>query len=152
MSGFPYTIEQVVPHQRPMILLDEIIDCGSDRLEALVTIRPTLPFFGPKGVPVHVAIEFMAQACGAFVGVEGLRSERPPRIGLLLGTRDFSAPRKWLRDGERLRVTVNVIFREDEMGMFDCQVFDEEKGDTLASARLTVYQPPEGSEFEAVDG
>lgn len=152
MAGLPYTIEQVLPHARPMILLDEVIDWKPDRLVAAVTIRPTQPFFGSNVMPSHVAIEFMAQSCGAFIGVEALEEGRTPRIGLLLGTRNFNARQQWFHDGERLRVTVEVVFRENEMAIFDCCVANAANDDVLASAKLTVYQPSAGENFEAFNG
>ena len=152
MGKVSYSIEQVLPHARPMILLDNVTGWAPDTLTASVTIHRTQPFFGSGGVPTHVAVEYMAQACGAFAGIESLQLGRVPRVGLLLGTRNFSARRKWFRDGDQLRVTVKVVFRENEMGVFDCIVADQRNGDTLATARLTVYQPSEEAEHGKSDG
>ncbi len=135
-----------------MILLEEVLDCTPESLAASVTIHSAQPFLAADGVPSHVAIEYMAQACGAFVGIEALRAGQTPRIGLLLGTRNFSARRKWLGRGSRLRVTVKVVYRENDMGVFDCRVTEGGQDDTLASARLTVYQPSEGSNIEGING
>jgi predicted hotdog family 3-hydroxylacyl-ACP dehydratase len=150
MSGFPYTMEQVLPHDRPMILLDEVLACDGEALNAAVTIHRDRPFFRAEGMPAHVAIEYMAQACGAFVGVEALRAGRRPRVGLLLGTRNFAAARRWFHDGERLLVRVEVVYRTEEMGVFDCWVAGDGGAETLALARLTVYQPSSESDLEAV--
>jgi predicted hotdog family 3-hydroxylacyl-ACP dehydratase len=147
-----YTIEEAVPHAHPMILLDRLIDCTVEELRAGVKINPSVPFFRPGGVPAHIAIEYMAQACGAYVGVEALAAGRTPRIGLLLGTRNFVAQQKWFPDGSELTVIVENVYREDEMGVFDCRVANAINDDTLASARLTVYQPSEESGFESIDG
>ena len=150
MSGFPYAIGQALPHERPMILLDEVLACDGDALDAAVTIHPDRPFFRAEGMPAHVAIEYMAQACGAFIGVEALRAGGRPRVGLLLGTRNFTAVRRWFRDGERLLVRVEVVYRTEEMGVFDCRVAGDDGAETLASARLTVYQPASESDLETV--
>lgn len=146
MSGFPYTIEQILPHAPPMILIDEVLTCEGNSLDAAVTIHPDRPFFRATGMPAHVAIEYMAQACGAFVGIEAVRAGRHPQIGLLLGTRNFTAARRWFRIGERLRVRVKLVYRTDGMGVFECLV-EGPAGETLASATLTVYQPSDGSEL-----
>ena len=152
MAGISFPIAQVLPHARPMILLDEVIDWSPEHLTAEIKIHPAQPFFGSDGIPAHVAVEYMAQACAAFVGVEALKLGRTPRVGLLLGTRNFSACQKWFRDGDRLRVTTEVVYRENEMGVFDCRVANTANDDTLASARLTVYQPSEESNIGDFDG
>jgi predicted hotdog family 3-hydroxylacyl-ACP dehydratase len=152
MADASYTVEQALPHARPMILLDELIDWSAERLTAGVVIHPAQPFFGCDGVPTHVAVEYMAQACGAYAGIEALKSGRMPRVGLFLGTRNFAATQPWFRDGDQLRVTATVVYREDDMGVFDCLVAEATVNNILASARLTVYQPPDGSTIGGFDG
>ena len=152
MGDVSYTIERVLPHARPMILLDEVIGWTPQSLTAAVTIRKGQLFFRAEGIPAHIAIEYMAQACGAFAGIEALQSGQAPRIGLLLGTRNFSADRKWFREGERLRIVVDVVYREDAMGVFDCLVENDVNDDRLASARLTVYQPVDASDIGSMNG
>ena len=135
-----------------MILLDRVIDWTPNNLTAEVLINRKVPFFTNDGVPVHVAIEYMAQACGAFVGVEALQHGRAPRLGLLLGTRNFCGYQPWFCEGDRLRVTVEVVYRDDEMGLFDCTVAHAERDELVASARLTVFQPADGSTIGNIDG
>ena len=74
MAKVSYTIEQALPHDHPMILLDEVVDWNSEQILTAVTIRPSQPLIQPAGMPAHVAIEYMAQACGAFVGIEALEA------------------------------------------------------------------------------
>jgi len=125
-----------------MILLDEVTGIGEDTLSASLTVRPGVPFFeAGRGVAAHVAIEWMAQACGAYAGVTALESGQSIRLGLLLGTRDFQAAVPWFLEGERLNVTVTRAYVESEMGAFDCIVTRIPDGDELAKACLTVYRP-----------
>ena len=138
----PYRIEDLLPHARPMILVDEVIGMGEGSLSAALTVRPGVPFFeAGRGVPAHVAIEWMAQTCGAYVGVAALESGQPIRLGFLLGTRNFQATVPWFLEGERLHVTVTLAFRDSEMAAFDCVVARAASGDELAKARLTLYHP-----------
>jgi predicted hotdog family 3-hydroxylacyl-ACP dehydratase len=123
-----------------MILLDELTDFGEGTLTAAVTVRPKALFFeSERGVAAHVAMEWMAQACGAYLGVEARNDEEPIRRGLLLGTRDFQSTVPWFLEGVRLNVTVTLVSRDSEVGVFDCVVTDASKGDELAKARLTLY-------------
>src|SRR5262245_65624253 len=94
-----------------MILLDEITSIGEGTLSAMLTIRPGVLFFeAGRGVAAHVAIEWMAQTCGAYVGVAALEAGQPLRLGLLLGPRDFQATVHWFLDGEQRTVRATVDY------------------------------------------
>jgi predicted hotdog family 3-hydroxylacyl-ACP dehydratase len=133
-------IADLLPHGPPMILLDDVVGRTEDGLTAAVTIRSDSQFAVPgAGVPAHVGIEYMAQACGAFAGLEAVLAKQPVRLGFLLGTRRFQAFVPWLREGWLLTVTVTTVFREDQMAVFDCCIRHETT--EIATAQITVYQP-----------
>lgn len=132
-------IEALLPHRYPMILLEKVIACGETSLVAAVTIRPDSLFLEADGVPGHVGIEYMAQACGAFAGAEALRRGESVRIGFLLGTRRYIMHAPWFRLGERLTVSVSLGYRDESMATFDGRIEVADK--PAAEARLTVYQP-----------
>ncbi|MBV9248981.1 MAG: hypothetical protein JO227_07040 [Acetobacteraceae bacterium] len=144
----PWPIEELLPHQHPMILLDQVLRYDSGGVTAFVIIRPDHPFAAAEGVPAHVGIELMAQACGAFVGAHARAEGMAPRIGLLLGTRDYRAHAGWFRMGDRLEITAEVLFRDTEMGVFACRV--SRGSDTLAEAQLTVCEPADEAALSAV--
>jgi predicted hotdog family 3-hydroxylacyl-ACP dehydratase len=123
-----------------MILLDEIVSTDEFTLTAALTVRPGSLFFeSGRGVSAHVAMEWMAQACGAYLGIEARKAEEPIRVGLLLGTRDFRSVVPWFLEGKRLNVTVTLAFRDPDLGMFDCVVADSANGEKLANASLSIY-------------
>ena len=140
MQTCPYPIEQLLPHAPPMVLLDEVEGFDEDRLQATVMVRRESPFFQSEGMPVHVTIEYMAQACGALVGLESRLKGEEPRIGLLLGTRNFRATRRWIELGRLLTISVRSEYRDGDMGFFDCRV-DDLQG-VVASAQLTLHRTP----------
>src|SRR5262249_41883518 len=106
-----------------MILIDDIMGYEQNCLWATVTIRSGTPFFAPGcGIPVHVAIEWMAQTCGALVGLQMLDAGEKVRVGLLLATRNFKATVPWFVKGERLIITGSLTYRDTQMGVFDCTV------------------------------
>jgi predicted hotdog family 3-hydroxylacyl-ACP dehydratase len=137
-TPFP-ALAELLPHAAPAILLDRVLAGSASGLVAEVSIGPATPWRLDAGVPVHVAIEYMAQACAAFVGLEAHTAGGRPRIGLLLGTRDFRAERAWLSDGEVLEVSVALVFRDEQMGVFDASV--SSGGAPVCRAQLTVVQP-----------
>jgi predicted hotdog family 3-hydroxylacyl-ACP dehydratase len=133
----------LLPHAPPIVLLDEVVPSGPDMAVARLTVRADDRFaVGAKGVPAHIAIEWMAQACGIFAGQQAVAAGKPVRFGLLLGTRRFHALRPWFEVGEALTVRAVLYLQEAEMGVFDCVVQDA-GGVSRASAQLTTYQPPE---------
>jgi predicted hotdog family 3-hydroxylacyl-ACP dehydratase len=142
MKRYPYPIETVLPHAHPMILIDDIVGYDESSLTSALTIRPEAKFFRPgRGVAAHIGLEWMAQTCGAFAGARALECGEEVRLGLLLGTRDFTADVMWFPEGERLHVTATQLFVDGRIGAFDCAIL--RAGGTLPAARaqLTVYQP-----------
>lgn len=137
-------VAELLPHAPPMLLLDAVLEGDADTLSASLTIRPGIAFFDAgHGVPAHVGIEYMAQACGAWAGLRGRAEGRPVSLGLLLGTRRYLATEPWFAEGEQLTVLIRVVFREGPMGVFDCRIVVD--GRERATANLTVYQPEDDS-------
>lgn len=133
-------IPDLLPHGPSVVLLHEVVEDRDESLTAALTICPDSPFgVAGEGVPAHVGIEYMAQACGVFAGLQAHRTGLPVRLGLLLGTRRYQAFVPWLRVGWRLEVTVTVVFREGQMGVFDCRIHHD--GTEVAAAQIAVYQP-----------
>ncbi|GAB2179347.1 ApeP family dehydratase [Dongia sp. agr-C8] len=135
----PYAIDRLLPHAPPMLLLDEVLGWNAERIVAGVTVRPDAMFLEDQGLPAHVAIEWMAQTCGAWVGVQALEAGRPVRIGFLLGTRDFKSCIARYQIGDRIAVTAGVVLSDGQMAVFDCTV--ARGAEVCATARLNVFQP-----------
>ena len=151
MTDLPlYPIADLLPHRPPMLLLDAVVARDAETLTARVVPRPDMPFFvAGQGMPAHAALEWMAQCCGAFVGARALDTGGAARIGFLLGSRNFQCQVAWFAAGMALDIVARLLFLDGSMGVFDCWVRPQghETGADLASARLTVYQPPDtGSE------
>jgi predicted hotdog family 3-hydroxylacyl-ACP dehydratase len=132
-----YSVAALLPHEPPMILIDEVVGYDDDALVAAVTITEASPFLTRDGVPGHVGIEYMAQACGAYAGVHARDSGDPVRIGLLLGTRDYRVLAPWFRRGERLLIAVTMVFRDEPVAAFACSITIDDK--IVADAQLKVY-------------
>ncbi len=140
MQPCPHPIEALLPHAHPMILLERVTGWDEMAIETTLVVRARTPFFEPgRGIAAHIAIEWMAQSCGAFIGLEALAQARPVRVGFLLGTRNFAAERTWFRENEAVSIRAELVFRDGETGVFDCTV---RCCDVLAAkAQLTLHQP-----------
>jgi predicted hotdog family 3-hydroxylacyl-ACP dehydratase len=139
MTGRVWHVAELLPHTGPAILLDEILACSDTGLSAGVMISPASAFYRADGIPAHVGIEYMAQACGAFSGIRAQRDGVALRMGFILGTRRYLATRAWFVDGEQLVVTVDLVYRDDEIGVFDCTIRSAEE--VVAEAQLIVAEP-----------
>ena len=84
-----YDLEKILPHNHPMILIDDIIEYNKEEqsLTSKVTIHEKKLFFDKSinGVPSCTGIEFMAQTIGCYAFFRN--NEEPPKIGFLLGAR-----------------------------------------------------------------
>jgi predicted hotdog family 3-hydroxylacyl-ACP dehydratase len=135
----PWPVSDLLPHAAPMILIDRMIGFDDESGVAEVTVRADHPFADKDGVPVHLGIEFMAQACGALTGCWAKQSGTAVRVGFLLGTRDFQANQAIVPLGVTLTIAVRLVIRDSEMGVFDCRLLEDDR--LVAEARLNVYQP-----------
>ena len=135
------TPAELLAHRSPMLLLDDIVAVDGSSIAAQVHIGPHSPFFDGVGVPSYVGLEYMAQACGAYVGALARNAGRAPRIGYLLGTRNFVTHVGRFASGDRLDVGASCVYSDGEMGVFECRIRRSDV--VVAEAQLNVYQPPE---------
>ena len=141
-----YNMSDLLPHRAPAILIDDVVDWNEISASVNVLIRQGIPFFNEEnGVPAHVGLEYMAQCCGAYAGLQGLAQNIQPRLGFLLGTRDYKCIQPWFLHGTTLIVSAREIFRHENMGSFACTITCD--GIELASAQLNVFQPDNPAEF-----
>lgn len=142
MLKCPYKISDLLPHAPPMILIDDVVSLKTDGCTVAVDVCADSRFFEPgKGVPGYVGVEYMAQACGVYAGYLAKKDEQPVRVGYLLGTRNFACETAYFSPGARLQIEVTECLRDENMGVFRCSISDAQN--VLATAQLSVYQPPQ---------
>ena len=147
-----WTLDDLLPHRAPMVFLDgvESFDAVTRTLTATVTVTPEHVLYSPSlgGVPTWAGIEFMAQAAAALAGcIDKERDpDRPPRPGLLLGTRRLDMRIDSFAAGRTYRVTVVSTFWDDETAAFACAIVDD-AGAVVAEAALNAYRPPDFGTF-----
>jgi len=140
-APFP-KIEDTLPHDHPMILLDRILSVDGERTLCEAVIREGAAFVEPEGLRTHVTLEHMAQCVAAGAGVRSLRDGEPPRVGFLVGCRTMQIHRPWLAIGSTVRVAVDNSWGEDHFGHFAGEVHVGEE--LVASATLSVIRLARG--------
>jgi len=141
VTAFP-PVAELVPHEAPMCLIDEVLDAGDTHIVCGYTPLPGAPFAQPDGIEAVVALEYMAQTIAAFAGLEGRAQGEPPKIGYLLGCRQLTLHRARLALGVPLRIEVRRVFGDAALGNFACVVHDAQG--PVAEAQLSVAQPGPG--------
>jgi predicted hotdog family 3-hydroxylacyl-ACP dehydratase len=143
-------IASLVPHKGAMLLLDRVVAADAETLQAEVAITPQSRFAGEDGVGSWIGIEYMAQAVAAYAGYHAAagaaESATPPKVGFLLGTRRYTAARDRFPFGSTLQIHVQRLLQaENGLGSFEC--FIDDGAERIASAMLTVFQPPDLATF-----
>ncbi len=136
-----FTIERLLPHQAPMILIDDWIEIKDDTVHTCVEIRSDNLFFDSENntIPAYVGIEFMAQSIAAWSGYHQAVQGRPPRVGFLLGTRRYRSQVSQFHLGEKLDIFAEKVIENDGMSVFSCQI--KIAGETIANAQLNAFMP-----------
>lgn len=134
-------IEELLTHRGNMLLLDRVIGFGPDGIQVEAKVDGKAWYADAAGaMPAWIGIELMAQAIAAQVGLAARERGLPPKQGLLLGTRSFTASQSTFPVDAILTVRANEVFQEaNGLAAFDARI--ELDGKTLAEATLKVFEP-----------
>ena len=142
-----YDLEKILPHNHPMILIDDIVEMNIDEknLVAKVIINEDKLFFDKtlNGVPYLTGIEFMAQTIGCYAYFRAQRTE--PKLGFLLGTRSYKSNIEKFENGRTYSIKVREIYGDSELVSFDCLIYNEDE--ECARAVINAYQPENAEEY-----
>lgn len=139
-------VENWIPHRGAMRLLDRILAVDEQQVLAEVDVPFDGLFVRDGAVPAWIGIEYMAQAVSAWAGARGRRAGGQPRPGLLLGSRKYEAHCESFASGALLRVEAQCdLVGGNGLGTFSCRIL--QGGRELATARIAVFDPPEGADL-----
>lgn len=140
----PEQLDQWVPHRGRMSLLSRIIEANEHQVVAEVDVEPDSPFAADRAMPAWVGVEYMAQTIAAWSGERARQRGGSPRIGLLLGTRQYKVTRPGFPFGSTLRVQARCeLMGDNGLGSFRCTIALD--GTEVASALLSVFEPADDS-------
>lgn len=129
-----------------MLLLDRIVSVNEERAVAEAKLRPDGLFVRGNAVPAWVGVEYMAQTVAAWAGARARRAGGAVKIGFLLGSRRYEASRSDFPVGVCLRIEAECeLVSETGLGLFSCRILID--GEPVASAQLSVVEPPDGAAF-----
>lgn len=140
-----WPLPSLLPHSGTMVLIDDPADFGDGWAESSVRIGEDSVFYKPgAGVPSWVGAEYMAQTIALYAGIGARRNDEEIRIGLLIGSRRYTAMTDYFELGTVLRIHVSEIWEDEQMAVFDCRI---DAGERLAEAQLNVFRPEDPERF-----
>lgn len=142
MSNIPPLVD-LLPHDAPLALVDELIEVGELSVHCQVTIREDNVFFNHEThtVPAWVGIEFMAQTIAGWSGYHAWKQGNPSPIGFLLGSRKYQVECSAFLQGDTLDIFAEQVLENNGMAVFSCYI--ERNGQQVASSQLNVFVPTE---------
>jgi predicted hotdog family 3-hydroxylacyl-ACP dehydratase len=140
MTNIPH-LHQLIPHDTPMVLVDELIDVGEEHVHCRVNINENCIFFNAetRSIPGHVGIEFMAQSVAGWSGYHAWKQSKDSPIGFLLGCRRYQTECSAFHEGDLLDIYAERLMENNGMAVFTCRI--EHQGTVLATCQLNAFVP-----------
>ena len=117
-----------LPHDAPMLLLEEVVSVSDDSAVCRVTVSPSgvlAPFLDPDGN--------LPGWSGWHRHQQGKNSIE---LGMVLGARELLCAAGILPAGQTLTITVKLLMQDERFGSFECSINDGE-----ATGRINTFQP-----------
>lgn len=142
-----------LPHSAPMVLIDEVlnVDMENQIVKTSVKIHDNKIFFNKEinGISPLVGIEFMAQTIGCYAYFKA--GKTIPKIGFLLGTRQYENKLEKFENGKTYILTAREIYGDNELVSFECLIYnegeDENSENYIAKAIINAFQPKDAEKY-----
>ena len=151
MIQLPHSAADLMPHQRPMRLIDTVLSVEPDGSGTAETIIRADNIFLDRDNALlpEAMVELMAQAFAAVSGYSDLQAGRPGRTGYLVGVKKVSFPTPEANQpsvsvGDRLIVGVRPTGEFAGFVIIDAEV--RRHDDLLAQGELKIWIASHGDE------
>ena len=117
-----------LPHDAPMLLLEEVVSVSDDSAVCRVTVSPSgvlAPFLDPDG-----------NLPGWFAWHRHQQGKNSIELGMVLGARELLCAAGILPAGQTLTITVKLLMQDDRFGSFECSI-----NNGTATGRINTFQP-----------
>ena len=129
-----------------MLLVERVVAWDAQHAVVAATPKPDAWYSDEGAMPSWIGIELMAQAIAAHVGLVARSHARPPKAGVLLGTRQYRATQPRFPPGAELIVNARMTYRDETgLGAYDSTITLNDI--VVATANVTVYEPPDFTAF-----
>ena len=142
-----------LPHSTPMVLIDNVLDVDMENqiVKTSVKIHEDKIFFDKEinGISPLVGIEFMAQTIGCYAYFKA--GKTIPKIGFLLGTRQYENSLEKFENGKTYIMTAREIYGDNELVSFECLIYNDGEDDNpenyVAKATINAFQPKDVEKY-----
>jgi predicted hotdog family 3-hydroxylacyl-ACP dehydratase len=134
------SVAELVPHEPPMLLVDELVEWSPTRSRVRARVRAGGPFVVAGRMPSTILLEYMAQAIAVAEGAGEAPTSGERSPGLLLGTRELELDIQAVSVGDILEIVVERQFSDADSGLasYTCEV--QREGQRLAAAVVNVMR------------
>jgi predicted hotdog family 3-hydroxylacyl-ACP dehydratase len=137
--SLPIDAEQLVPHRRPVCMIDRLVEYRDESGVVEALIRSGNILVGEDGVLDCIAyMELIAQAYAAFKGYRDMLHEEPVKKGFLVVVKHMECKREAFL-GDILRINVSTISEVGGFAVAEGTVTRDDE--VLATGGLTLWIP-----------
>lgn len=141
---FP-AITELVPHQAPLLALEEVTSWELGQARGKLTIRDSNPFVHQGELNTVMSLEYMAQCVAACLGMEAYISGVNVRVGMVIACRKMEISQPVLRVGQTYTVQAKCVRGTDAISHYDGEMHSE-GGELVATCTMTLVhgeKPPD---------
>lgn len=144
IETFP-AVAELVPHQAPVLALEEVTAWELGHAQGKLTIRASNPFARNGIVHTVMSLEYMAQCVAACLGMEAYISGVNVRVGMVIACRKMAIMQPLLRVGDTYTVKADCVRGTDAISHYDGEIRAID-GELVATCTMTLVhgeKPPE---------
>lgn len=144
MTGFP-AITELVPHQTPVLALEQLTGWEPGHAQGELTIREGNPLLVDGRIDTVMSLEYMAQCVAACLGMEAFREGGNVRVGMVIACRKMDIHKPHLSLGQTYRVKADCVRGTDSISHYDGEMRDADD-ELVATCTMTLVhgeKPPE---------
>lgn len=130
------TVEELIPHRGPMVLLDDVLEVNEARAVCRAIPRAGGCFVVEGELPSVALVEHMAQAAAVWAGHRALTRGGNVRRGAVIGVTEIFLKAAGVRVDQELTVVAARVMGDGDLGSFRCTVHHGD--DLIAEGTLSV--------------
>ena len=141
---FP-VITELVPHQTPVLALDEVTSWEPGHAVGKLTIRDGNLFVQNGKLDTVMALEYMAQCVAACLGMEAYRGSGNIRVGMIIACRQMRILNPCLLLNETYTVRADCVRGSESVSHYNGEI-KSSSGELIADCTMTLVhgeKPPE---------
>lgn len=132
-------LDDLIPHRRPMRIVDDLLEVGVDRAISRSTISEAWPLVDDEGASRVSLVELIAQTASASIGWERRKDERIGGRGYLVGIREARLGIGRLPVGASLTASIVTLRKRQNYIIFEGTVAMD--GVVLGGAVVQAFRP-----------